>query len=250
MALRAPISAIALCFSIAAASGCAQEQEAIVIVRTPQWIAEDNMGVVEVTCAVDPEADASFLRGTLDVSYPTAYWLPLEVRNNLLSTMGAQTVSGIDNSEMRLLFAEISLEMTQGSEIMEGLDESLTDFSWSLATDSFVGGTSLGILVETVPYATAAALREGFQNSQYAEGTRLELLATVRVTAERAPSGGKRNEVESRPYSFPIDLCLGCLATCAGCTSEGKCPDGTEPGLLAGGVCGNAQDVSTQFVCD
>src|SRR5690606_739022 len=120
-------------------------------------------------------------------------------------------------------------------------DPALVNFSVPLQTQSLPGGGELGMNIRIVSQATAVALLPEVES--FPAGTTLTLLADIVIRARR--SGNVRGNIgiiESRSFQFPIDLCVGCLYSCANCVTT-PCPDPTTD-ALAGFLCGNAQDTT------
>lgn len=226
------VSALAVAL---AASGCADEQEALIVLHSPAWN-EDG------ACVADPSTDAALALGLLDVAPQTPYMLPVILRNQLVPQDPNSTNSGIDNGEMQLRSADVSLSMPQAPEIIDQLearDPALVDFSWPLPTDSLAPGEEQGVLLEVISRAAAQALSESLASLD--PGARPILEVHIVFHARRTGNAvGKVGEVEAREYTFPIQLCSGCLRTCETC-ANGQCP--IDPAGVVGGVCGNAQDL-------
>ncbi|RMH00253.1 MAG: hypothetical protein D6705_00730 [Deltaproteobacteria bacterium] len=204
------------------------------------WATNDVDGVTVGSCAVDPANTVTLVHGTLDVDYGTPYTVPLEVANNMLNVDSESSPNGINDGEIRLSEAEVSLDLPQAPDVIDGIgaqDGALVEFTVPLQSISIEPGDSQGILLDIVPAATTQALASAL-GGQLAGGGEARLIATIRLRGYRAVSGGKRNEVEAREFEFPIDLCSGCLLDCTPC--GGTCADGA----VVGGVCGNAQDFS------
>ena len=234
-ALFAAIAALAT--QVAA---CTNQQEGLLIRRAPQWQSQDDGNVTVGTCAVDPNNTATLNHGVLDISFGTPYMAPLEVENNMLSIDAESSPNGINDGEIRLSEAEVALAIPQAADAIDGLaaqDEALVNFKTPVQSISLEPGQSSGMLLEIVPSATSQALA-GALGGDLASGGKVRLVATIVVRGYRAVDGGNRNEVESRPFDFPVDLCMGCLLDCSMC-APGEC---TTMGPMSGGVCGNAQD--------
>lgn len=225
----------------ALSTACAGEQESLIVTHVPVWPDDGE-------CLVDPGENTGMLRGTLDLGFATPYLMPAILQNQLVPQQGAAQNSGVDNSELQLMSADVELELPQAPEIIEGLreiDDALVDFRVQLASVSIPGGASHGVAVEAIPRATAIALAEDVLTFQ--PGTPvvpgapsvLQVVANVTFAASRTGNtSGRIGKVESRQFSFPIDVCVGCMIDCSECPNR-TCP--AEP-IWTGFICGNAQD--------
>jgi len=227
------VAAALLAASLLAASGCADEEEALIVLHSPAF----DQGI----CTADPNSSEILQQGNLDLLYGTPYTLPVILLNNLRSRPANQSSSGVDNSELQLTGVDVSLSMPQSPDVMRQVaDENpaFVHFSAVLPGQSMVGGQETGVLVEAIPDGTSRALREAIEEL-LPEGARPTLAAELTFHATRTGnSTGSLGIVDARAYTFPIRLCIGCLAaTCETCT-DGQCP----PETPFVGVCGNAQD--------
>lgn len=244
---------------------CADQEESIIIAGAPAW-----MGGV---CAVQVPAQAFLDRGRLDVRFGTQYVVPLEIQNQLVPQDPDSTNSGTDNSEIQITGVDVRISSAQRNDLIDRLEaegEAFIDFSPAVPTDSLTGGGSRGYAITGIPGATAVKLAEyraeeavlagdtAEQASLGGGATEAEAL-NVRLIAEtgvlqavetfvvsivvRARRSGNRSgsvgEIESRQFDFPVDVCHGCLASCASCsfdvdldadgeketTVAGQCPD-------------------------
>ena len=230
---RSWVAVALLAASLLAAGGCADEEEALIVLHSPAF----DQGL----CTADANSSEFLQQGNLDVLYGTPYTLPVILLNNLRSRPATQTSTGVDNSELQLTGVDVSLSMPQSPEVMRRVadeDPALVHFSALLPTVSMVGGEEVGVLVEAVPQGTSQALRDAMEEL-LPEGSRPTLSADLTFHATRTGnSTGSLGIIDARVYSFPIRLCIGCLtATCETCT-DGQCPTDAE----FAGVCGNAQD--------
>lgn len=238
-------AALALAASLAASS-CADEEESLIIVGAPSW---------QAACAVTVPADVFLPRGILDVRFETEYILPLELENRLLGQQGDSQNSGTDNSEVQIVGVDVVLSSAQRPEQIDRLraepnGEAFVDFSPSIATNSISGGGSLGMMVTAIPSATSARLaayrveEANARADEVAAGmdagategeisaarlsAQLSVLqrsdtfeATVVVRARRTGNNiGEIGEIEAREFRFPIEVCHGCLMSCASCELE------------------------------
>jgi hypothetical protein len=227
--------------AVAVSTACAGEQESLIVTHAPIWPASGD-------CVVDAGQNTGMLSGTLDLSFGTPYMMPAILVNQLAPQQAGNQNSGIDNSEVQLSSADVDLELPQAPDIIGGLSEindALVDFRVPLATVSIPGGARHGVAVEVVPRATALALAEDVARFQpdtpIVEGapTVLRLLANVTFNASRTGNtSGRIGTVQSRTFSFPIDVCIGCMIDCSTCPGR-TCPENP---IWEGFICGNAQD--------
>ena len=225
---------VLLASALATASSCAEEQSSLIVVGVTGLSTEDETGL----CV--PVENTVLSRGVLDASFGTPYLLAVELRNQLQPQMNNN--SGIDNSEIQLRDVDVKMSLPQAPEVLEAVaarDENLVEFFLPLPTNSLPAQSSTVIPVEVVPANTTAALAEEMA-AQLASGTQVTLVVELEFHGERTGgSVGELGVVDARTYSFPIDLCLGCLVSCSTCPG-GVCP--VEASDYVGGVCGNAQD--------
>ena len=232
-----------------AATGCVDNQEFLVITRAPAWedtdIATDLVGGA---CAIDPANMVSLGRGNLDVGFGTAYHLPLAVENRLDAS---DLATGSDQSEVQLVDADVVLTLPQAPEIIEELraiDETLVDFNYTLPSESLGESDQLGLSVRVISEWAANELRPRLVDG-YGPDARLEVIASVVINGRRTGSGDRSDELASREFRFPIEICNKCLVDCSFCGAG--CPVGSNAsssdtgpvqGDWVGGVCGSAQD--------
>ncbi|MEM6292670.1 MAG: hypothetical protein AAGA54_15465 [Myxococcota bacterium] len=257
------IPAAAALLSLACVSSCSQEEESLIVAGAPVW----NTG-----CAVQVPADLFLSAGTFDVRFETDYLLPLELQNQLLAQQPQTQNSSTDNSEMQLTGVDITISSAQRPDIIDQLraeNPAFVDFSPAVPTDSIPGSSSKGLIIQGIPAATAArlsALRvaeavaagESAVANALAENPDLSEaeIATVRRAGEagvlgqqetytlgvvvRARRTGNRvgsvGEFESREFEFPVQVCHGCLVSCATCSFDVD-PDGDGMTEEIGGVC-------------
>ena len=238
------------------ATGCAQEQESLIVLHAPAW---DEAGM----CLVDGANDTAMADGLLDVAAGTPYEMPVVLLNQLQGQPSMMTNNQIDNGELQLIAADVSLRMPQQPGIIDDVvadteTRGSVEFTVDISTISLGGEERQGFLVEVVPQTTAVALAAAIRaDPDLNESSRPKLIADVVFRARRTGNRvGKVGEIESRTFSYPIELCLGCLVTCALCPDAARAEtcamqkaeavSGTSSsvnnGGIAGGICGNAQD--------
>lgn len=211
--------------------GCADGDPSLVAVGSPAF--------QQGQCFADPNTSTFLQLGVLDVSQGTAYTLPVVVRNNL-AARSSKTSSGVDDSELQLSGVEVSLSMDQAPDVLRRVREenaAFVSFGATVPSISFIGGEEAGVVVDVVSDQASRALRSAMTDL-LPEGSRPTLEAELVFHATRPGTGGSLGDIESREYTFPIELCIGCLpVTCETCP-EAQCP----PDAQFVGVCGNAQD--------
>jgi hypothetical protein len=175
--------------------------------------------------------------------------MPGIIYNNLASTNAEGNDTQIENAEVQLLDADIRLEMPQDDTIIDALEaenQALVEFKVNMPTNSIEPAERHAILLEVVTPSTTAAMRplirEGYCGGGGDCDVRIELLAHVVVNAKRTGSSDKFGIIHTREFTYPIDLCDGCLGSCELCPG-GVCPPGGVTEWI-GGVCGNAQDAA------
>jgi len=233
---------VAALLAVATAGGCADEQEALIVSHSP--------GFDGYACVADPGSDVHLQRGTLDVSFGTPYTLAVVLTNNLVSRPNTTTNTGVENGELQLRDVDVVLSMSQSPEVIDAIaaqDPSFVEFSQTLASDSLRPGENSGVLVDVISSGASQAL-QGAISSILGPGSRPIITAELVFHATRTGnSTGSAGVIDARAYTFPIQLCAGCLPTSCDTCSMFQCP--TDPVFV--GPCGNAQDaVLVPDVCD
>jgi hypothetical protein len=220
--------------------GCADGDPSLIVVGSPAF--------QQGECFADPNSSTFLQLGVLDVDYGTAYTLPIIVRNNLLAR-SSKTSSGVDDSELQLSNVEVSLSMDQAPEVLRRVrdeDAAFVSFSATVPSMSLKGGEETGVIVDVISDGASRALRSAMVDL-LPEDARPNIEAELIFHATRPGGGGSIGDIESREYTFPIELCIGCLpVTCETCPDE-QCP----PDARFAGICGNAQDdILSPAQCD
>lgn len=237
------------------ATGCAQEQESLIVLHAPAWSTPGE-------CLVDGSNDTGMSSGILDVAVGTPYEMPVVLLNQLQGQTAMMTNNQIDNGELQLIAADVVLSMPQQQDVIDdiaGDNPGAVDFTVDISTISLGGQERQGFLIEVVPQATTVALASAFRgHPDLNEQSRPKLIAEVIFRARRTGNRvGKVGEIESRSFKYPIELCLGCLITCGACSDQARTetcviartsaiagtPNPDAPlAPVVGGICGNAQD--------
>mgnify|MGYP000005535528 CR=1 FL=1 len=262
------LTSVALALATAPLLGsCADQEESLIIAGAPIWSAP---------CNVTVPANVFQGGGFFDVRFETEYMLPLELQNQLPQQSAMEQNSGTDNSEMQIVGVDVVLASRQQPGIIDRLADANpghVEFSPAVPTDSIPGGSSRGFVVPGINAATAGLIAEyrveeaddayeagvtEFRN-MFSDATEQQLEAAgfeaaqrvlnrvdtfeVSVTVRARRTGntvGKVGEIESREFSFPVDVCHGCLVDCSGCsetftqggeevTVYGNCPNTIVP---------------------
>lgn len=230
------------------ATGCADNQEALIILHAARWETPGD-------CLVDGANDVALSNGVLDVALGTPYEMPLILLNQLQSQTAMMENNQIDNGELQLTGADVVLTMPQAPDVIDRVaqaNESNVDFAVDLSTISLGAGERQGFLIPIVSQPASTAFADAIRAELTTE-SRPTLVATTVFRARRTGNRvGKVGEIESRAFSFPVELCLGCLYTCASCSDQARVDqcgmdrqaviEGTSTIVPAGGICGNAQD--------
>jgi hypothetical protein len=216
-------------------TGCADNQESLIVLMVPAWEGGE--------CVIPASSDVALLMGTLDLAFGTPYAMPALLLNNTSDQAAGDNNSGVVSNEIQLLDADVDLSMAQAPDIIDALrdmDGALVSFNVPLSSNSIAPGQTVGTLVEVIPQQTAVAMGD-LVRAQFGAASRLTVEAHVVFHATRTGNNvGKVGGIDAREFTFPISVCFDCLFTCASCEG-GECPVGSTG--LAGGVCGNAQDL-------
>ena len=229
------------------ATGCASEQESLIVLHVPFLEAGED-------CLIDGSNDTIRSQGTLDLQFETPYVMPVILFNQLQGQTAMMTNNQVDNGELQLISADVTLSMPQAEDLLADIAEenpAFVDFTVDLSSISLASNGRTPVRVQVVSQPAAAALARAIRNdSSLTVLAQPRLLVTTTFHARRTGNRvGKVGEIDSREFTFPIDLCLGCLYSCQGCDEEnfqacaGGSPDTSMPGAAASYYhCGNAQD--------
>ena len=237
---------------LAALSGCADQQETLIVTGAPIWPAMQSSG-----CPIEANETATLTFGTLDfycmgdtsrcfdpddgVQHPH-----LAAESAGAGSNPTARTSGTDNSEVQLKEVDITFSSSQAPEVidvLEGANPAFVDFTLPLAAQSIPAGMRVGLVVQAISPAMAAELYNAILASFGGVFTDVTIIASLVFHAERTGNTvGNIGDISSREFSFPINLCFGCLQSCSGCTG-GECAN-TDLNTLTwtGGVCRNSQD--------
>ncbi|NVB38273.1 hypothetical protein G6O69_10560 [Pseudenhygromyxa sp. WMMC2535] len=182
------------------AGSCVDTQEYITIDRS-LWFDEPD------TCLLT-DGNPTPVGMMVDVAVTTRIGIGLVVTNQLTENSGSNT--NIDDSQVRVVTAEITLSMDGGA-VGGGT------FEVSLPSNTLAGGAS-GIYFVQVGSEISDELR-----SLVPEGEINTMEMTIVLIGERTGTVGK-TEIgffESAPYTYPFDICNGCATGCG--FSNGFC---------------------------
>lgn len=189
------------------------------------------------TCVFDPGSDVILTRGLYDVSGRTGYLLAPVLLNNLVARTAAGGNTNIEDGELRLE-PQVDVAVHLPGDVVDRLGTGVSrSFSSYVATDSLDPGEQYVAPVDLLSPELSDALATAVPS-----GDTVEMLADIKFYVTRT-GNSRRNAgvIDVREYSFPVDLCSGCLpVTCASCPDE-TCPADLSPSQLTG-VCGRFQD--------
>jgi hypothetical protein len=187
--------AVASLLLLAAAGGCVQEQDYLNIEKAVWFQSVDD-------CLLDASADPPAAM-TADVALGDRIGLGFVVTNN--QTPNANSNSGIDDSEVEIESVEVNLSFSGGA-ISGG------SFEAKVPNNTLAGGDSAPFLVQ-VPTEVVDSMRASMTAGQY-ETLDMEVVFVGRKYG--TSYGGKLGEVSTRAFTYPIEICYGCLP-CGGC---------------------------------
>ena len=144
---------------------------------------------------------------------------------------------------MQLRDVDVTLTMEQAPEVISRVaaqNGANVEFTQPLPSQSLAPASGTGVLVDVITESAARAFADAIEAVLDADARPIVVADIVFHATRTGNSRGALGVIDARTYSFPIELCLGCLGVdCSGC-SDGVCPMGFSPT----GVCGNTQDGS------
>lgn len=217
--LLAGIAALAL------TSACVQEQDYLIVERAV-WFGDRD------ECTLDENGESP-LSMTADVMFESRIAMGFVVTND--QSPNEMSNSGIDDSKVEIESVQVNLSYSGGA--IEG-----GSFEMTVQNTTIAGGDSDVFLVQ-LPTTVTDSLRASLTPGQF-ETLDMEVVFVGRRTGQ---SYGKRlGEVKTRAYTYPFDICMGCLSNCFYCEG-GMCPTSTE----WVGTCGFAQGLTVYHpACD
>lgn len=236
------LATLTLC-ALFAPSGCVADegQSSLIILGAVPLEAEAD-------CVAPSSSSVWSAGGVLDVSFPgTGMTQPIVVQNQLSQQQTTGTGGGgIQTGEVR-----VSEQITEVWFATEGADAlGHVDYTVPLASTSIAPGASQGLFLE-MPSSIVDEVRDRV-TAQFGSQVTVPMLMKARIRGLRSGTGTGR-EIESREFTFPFDVCFGCLRACLSTTVSvddgmGNTTDtdlctvdncANNPGLT-GGSCGNA----------
>ncbi|KIG17285.1 hypothetical protein DB30_03468 [Enhygromyxa salina] len=213
--------------ALTAATGCVEDQEYVIVERAI-WF-DDTATECTLT-----GSEPTPLSMTVDVAFSSPIGMAFVVANQQLPNANSNT--GIDDTEVVLETAEVSLTFTGG-----GI--SANSFEIPVHSNSIPGGGSDIYLIE-VPSEVGASLRTTMAALPAGSVEYLEMEVVFKGRRSSQIGKSKLGSIETRPYVFPFSVCSDCLGQCLPATECGGMED--DPPLCAtdtiwAGVCGFAQ---------
>ncbi|TPV93311.1 MAG: hypothetical protein B7733_21135 [Myxococcales bacterium FL481] len=232
--------------TVTSLGACAPDEESLIVRYAPQWPLKDEA----FQCRVDGTQTVVRGGGILDLTFRGAYTQPFLLENNLTAGGGPTSGNnGVDDSEIELQAASVRLEIPQDPRVIElvaAQDPNLVEFRFAVQSISISGGGKQGLAVQVIPAPTAAAFADVIPRLHPTDVSLTVLVHTVFHANRGSNSSFNDNadrpnalnvlEVDAREFTYPIDLCFGCLR---------DCPPNLDPGsdlIASGGLCGAAQD--------
>lgn len=208
---------------------CVEDQDLLIVERAVWFPDPEN-------CVLDSGSSDTVYPMLVDASFAGEAAIGLIV-TNAMTEQSPGSNSGIDDTEIVVETAEVTLSFSGGG-IPGG------SFEQALPSNSISGGSS-DVFIVRIPTSVMESVRTTMQGSNSIHET-LEM--EVVFKGHRSQYGDRKlGAIEARPYTYPFDICLGCLATCIECGDDGTivCPT-TE---LYASTCGFPQFGPVTGVC-
>ena len=212
---------------LVSSTACVQDQEFLIVDRAVWFDA--------TTCSLTgTEAAVSNL--TADVKFSgTRIGVGLVVTN--YTSTNPQSNTGLDDSEIVLDGAEVVLSFSGG-----GI--SANAFAAPIGQLSLFGGDTQSVVVE-VPTSVVDSLRSTMESLPAGSVETLDMEITLTGRKSGASGPGGLGKVEARTFSYPLQICYGCMEVCLPATDcggvEGDPPVCPTETVWGGGTCGYAQ---------
>jgi hypothetical protein len=201
-------------------SACVEDQDLVVIERAV-WFTDAS------TCTITA-SDTSPLALTSDVSFDgTRVALGLVVTNNQAKNLSSNT--GLDDAEIELETAEVTLSFSAGA-------VTPSSFEFTVPNNS-IGGESSDVVLIQLPPEVTESLRATMQGLPATAYETLDVEVVLRGRRTNQVGKGKLGTIKTRPFTYPVEICFGCLGNCYPTTDCASCPSATE----WAGICGFAQ---------
>lgn len=216
--------------TLTASTACVGEQEFVVVERAIFFDGD--------SCLLTDSSPSQAMM-TIDVGYfGGSIAMGFVVTNNQVPDSGS--ASGVDDSEVVLDTAEVTLSFSGG-----GL--AVSSFEVPIPSTSIGSGDTVIHLVE-VPSGVADSVRTTMAGLGEGSYEYLDMEVIFKGRRMGQVGKGKLGAVETRPFTFPFEICYGCLALCLPATDCGGvagdpnvCPAPPNPDILINGLCGHAQ---------
>jgi hypothetical protein len=213
--------------ALGAAPGCA-DNESSIFIRQAQLPVVGQSGAL---CTIDSSPTSLFItHGVLDVAFSTQYTAFLLVGNQLVQR-GESTTVRTETSRVRLEGSEVYLEDAAGNTAAGPFTVPGSGFVDPAVGDTPGFGLMDSILVDS---HTGQALRSQLMSQP--RGTLRRF--TAHVKAFGTTLGGV--SVESGDFTFPIDVCYGCLVSFP--------PDSSNPALQQPNCSATSTTGGTSFI--
>lgn len=203
--MRSSLSLLSLFALLASGVGCAPSNPGLAI----DGVMASPMGGM---CTYEATSNTFLGSGTLDTlevgaTFGPRYLAYVRVANHLINLFNDRYPVRADPNVMHLLAADIFITNIDGSTTsFGGLPNPFRVAAGGTVASAASESPGLGITsIEIIPAAYAAALAP----SVGPDGIRI--IASIRVIGRTTGDAA----VQSAEYFFPIDVCSGCLYTCA-----------------------------------
>lgn len=222
--------------TLTAGVACVQDQDFLIVERALFFDGRDS--------CVLTGSEPTPLAMSVDVSFGGPIGMGFLVTNEQTPNAGSNT--GIDDTEVFMETAEVTLSFTGGG-------VSTNTFEVPIPTNSIPGGESEIFLIQ-IPADVSASVSETMAGLPAGTVEFLEMEVIFKGRRTGQVGGTKLGVVETRPYTFPFQICYGCLQTCLPAEEcggvEGDAP--VCPNMSAwAGVCGFAQNLTVfNPLCD
>ncbi len=203
-----------------ALSGCADDNPGLVVTGNVQ---ADEM------CLFAPGGGAFVARGVYDVAFPHGYYVAPLFNSWLVARAPLRPATpAVEPNAIQIEGAVVELTAQDGSALP------ITTSSFTVAASAFVPpalGVAPGVgtsLVEAIPASVATELAGALGG-----GT---TTIVARLTFFGRTTGG--SVIDANPWSWPVEVCTGCLAAPCGTMFESQCFVGQDAYRYAPSTCG------------
>ncbi len=231
-------------FAACAVAGCAGEQEALIVLNVAAPMETEDTQSGDVTCQW-MAGGLTLPSGSLDVRSLGPYQMAPVLLNNLLPQAEANNNSSTDNTELQLT-DRIDITLNLPSDISIDLPSAYT---LPNSTISLSAGDQIVPLIDAIPADYTAALADAMSGMESSERVNASVDIVFHATRS-ANRRGRAGVIDSRAFTFPIELCYGCLLELCTC-NDGACISEPQNDRYFG-RCGRAQDadlIGQAFEC-